>query len=253
MTIMGRTDTHFLHRGTERGCRRCTASRPNLTSVSHPVRVGHRIHHAIEGYAAGIVRLIGQSYGEDTVQRAWPEFNGGRGPPFCGYEANAELFFSWLFHRWTPMKTKGDAVEDETLYGVPPTRAYLDRGSHELNPLLRRYLNACLKTSPSFYEVLDCNRGLGFLARDVFVGSTYTVTEGLASTTLGRGEIVYAHLIPIEGGTLMDAVAPRSFPAQSKQWLLQSRRTRRALESTVETLLRLYFKLCLVLPQSMPS
>ena len=191
------------------------------------------------------MKLIGESYGEDTLQRAWPEFNGGPGQPFCGHEANAELFFSWLFHRWTPMKMKGDKLHDEMLYGIPPTRAYLYRSSHELNPLLRRYLQGCLKTVPAFYEVLECTSGLGIVARDVFFGTTHAVTEGLASTSLNRGDIVYAHLVPIEGITLMEAVAPRSFPVQSKRWLLQSRPREHLFEPMEERLLRLYLKLCI--------
>lgn len=54
----------------------------------HSVQWGHRLHCAIEGYAAGIVRLIGESYSQLTLQLAWREFNIGQGPqPFYGYDA----------------------------------------------------------------------------------------------------------------------------------------------------------------------
>lgn len=188
----------------------------------HSVQWGHRLHGAIDGYAAGIVRLIGESYGQHTVQRAWREFNIDAGlRPFSGYDANAELFYSWLFHKWTPARERGHEVRDEALYGVPPTRAYLNYRSLSLNPLLRMYLEACLATSPRFYEVLDCEPGLGFHARDVFSDATSTVSEALASTSLEEGDILYAHLIPIGQITVMEAVSPQSFPPQSKRRLLQ--------------------------------
>jgi hypothetical protein len=95
----------------------------------------HRIQGAVDGYAAGIVRLIGESYGRDTVQQAWQEFTSGAGETFCGDDPHTELFFSWLFHRWSPTRAKGNRVKDFSLYGVPPTRAYLNRNSSHLVPL----------------------------------------------------------------------------------------------------------------------
>jgi hypothetical protein len=176
------------------------------------------------------------------VQTAWREFNIGQGRPFCGYDANAELFYSWLFHKWAPVRERGDRVRDETVYGISPTQAYLNRGS-ALNPLLRLYLEACLATSPRFYEVLGCEPGLSFLAREVLTGAPYTVIESLASTSLKRGDILYAHLIPIGQLTLMEAISPRSLPPQSKRRLLELCRERRAPEEGGPELRRIYFTL----------
>ena len=125
----------------KRDQRRCRSRR--LRHVERPpIQWGHRLHMAIDGYAGGIVRLIGESYGQNTVQMAWHEFNIGRsGQSFYGFDVNAELFYSWLFHKWAPDREEGHEVCDEAFYGVPPTRAYLDRYSASLNPRLRTYRN----------------------------------------------------------------------------------------------------------------
>lgn len=201
---------------------RCRTHQTAHPARAHLVQWGHRLHRAIEGYAADIIRLIAERYGQDTVQSAWREFNIGAGrQPFCGYDANAELFYSWLFHKWKPAREQGHTVRDETVYGVPPTRAYLDGRSTSLNPLLRMYLEACLATSARFYEVFDCKAGLSFRARDVFTETACVVSEALASTSLQEGDILYAHLIPIGQITIMEAISPRSFPQHSKHQLLQ--------------------------------
>ncbi len=211
-----------------RGLKRCERDRPQPSARQHPVQWGHRLHAAIEGYASGIIRLIGESYGRQTVQRAWQEFNINKiGRPFSGYDANAELFYSWLFHKWTPAREQGHELNDAALYGVPPTRAYLDRNMVSLKPLLRMYLETCLATSPAFYEILDCEAGFGFRARDVFTDVICTVHETLASTSLKAGDILYAHLIPIGEITLMEAISPQSFPPKSKRQLLQLHGNRR--------------------------
>ena len=242
---MGLEAIDFAHCRDNRSLPRCRRVSRSPTTLRHPVRVGHRLRCAIDGYGTGIVQLIGESYGQHTVQTAWGEFNIGLGEAFHGYHVNAELFYSWLFHRWAPARERGHEVRDEALYGVPPTRAYLDRLSSSVNPLLRLYLEGCLATVARFYEVLDCDAGSGFHARDVFTGSVSIVSEALASTSLERGDIFYAHLIPIGQITLMEAISPCSFPPQSKSRLLQLRPQQRnhAQDSEGPELRRIYFSL----------
>ena len=189
------------------------------------------------------MHLIGQYYGQRTIQAAWREFNIGGGiQPFCGYDINAELFYSWLFHKWTPAREEGHEVRDKAFYGVPPTRAYLDCKS-SLNPLLRTYLETCLSTYTRFYEVLDSAAGVGFQASDVLMGTTYTVTEALASASLKKGDILYAHLIPMGEVTLMDAISPRSFPPQCKGRLLGLHKGRKFPRNEGRELREVYFSL----------
>jgi len=203
----------------------------------------HRIRGAVDGYALEIVRLIGESYSADTVQQAWVEFTIGAGEVFDGDDPHTELFFSWLFHRWSPSREKGNSVDDSSLYGVPPTRAYLDRSSRQLDPLLRLYLEACLATSPGFYEVFNCKPYVGFQARDVVTGQECQVSEDLASISLNDGEIMFAHLVPIEGTTMLEAISPVSFPPEFKRRLVQLARSRTLRKSGPPDLREVYFVL----------
>jgi hypothetical protein len=202
----------------------------------------HRIRGAVAGYAAGIVQLIGESYGMETLQQAWQEFTLGDIREFRCNDPHAELFFSWLFHRWSPTREKGSRVGDCSLYGVPPTRAYLDRKAEQLHPLLRRYLEICLITSPGFYEVADCTPNVGFVARDVMSGIECQVSEELASTSLTNGTIMFAHLVRMDDTTMLEAISPVSFSPDVKG------RLRRlcissACQSATQELRALYFAL----------
>ena len=202
-----------------------------------------RIRRAVDGYASAIVRVIGESYGKDSVQQAWREFTIWGGGSFFGDDPNAELFFSWLFHRWSPVLKGGHKIDDGSYYGVPPTRAYLARNSSGLNPLQRRYLEACLEARFSFYEILDCKPHIGFKARDVLAEREVEVSEGMASTTLKNGDIVFAHIVPIDGTAMMEAISPFSFPPTLKTQLIELRRRRKWNKSADLPLRRLYFRL----------
>ena len=203
----------------------------------------NRIRGVTNGYANGIVRLIGESYGRCTIQQAWSEFTDGVGEDFDCDDPNAELFFSWLFHRWFPTREKGSHVNDRSLYGVSPTRAYLDRGAKSLDPLLRCYLESCLATSPGFYETFNCTPDVGFTARDVLTGVEWDVSEGLASASLADGEITYAHLVSVEGTTLLEAISPVSFSPRVKRRLTRLRRCGRSFHGGPRELRELYFRL----------
>ena len=202
-----------------------------------------RIRRAVDGYATAIVRVIGESYGKDSVQRAWHEFTIWGGGPFLGDDPNAELFFSWLFHRWAPALEEGHKIDDGSCYGVQPTRTYLTRHSSGLNSLQRRYLEACLEARFGFYEIRDCNPHVGFKARDVLAEREFEVSEGMASTTLKNGDIVFAHIVPIDGTAMMEAISPFSFPPTLKTQLTELRQRREWDKRADLALRRLYFRL----------
>ena len=188
-----------------------------------------RIRAAVDGYASSIVRLIGESYGPDAIQRAWPEFRLRDDLTFSVDDPHAELFFSWLFHRWRP----------EGKRGTPPTRAYLAAHAGSLDPLLQGYLEACLVTRFGFYQVLECRPGEGFDVRDLLTARELEVNEALASDSLTSGEIIFAYLPSVDGIVLVDAIAPFSFPAS----FATSIRGDRSRSLTDRSLRKLYFAL----------
>ncbi len=217
-------------------------------------QASRRIRRAAEGYATAIVRIIGESYGKDSVQNAWREFTIGSRNEFLGDDPNAELFFSWLFHHWSPDSKGFDKIDDESCYGVPPTRAYLTRHASELDPLRRRYLEACLAARFSFYEISDCKPHIGFRTRDVQAGDEAEVSEGMASTSLQNGDIVYAHIVSVDGTAMMEAISPISFPPTLKAELTTLCRHRKWVDRPDLPLRRLYFRLlesycCLPIPR----
>ncbi len=202
-----------------------------------------RIRSAVDGYAHEIIRVIGEFYGPDSVQHAWQEFIGDKSARFSADDLNVELYFSWLFHLWSPTPEKRNRVYDKALYGVSPTRAYLARAPSKVDPLLRKYLEACLVSRPAFYEVDHCEPLIGFWAQDVSTKTELEVREGLASTSLKDGDIVFAHLVSIEGITVVDAISPLSFPSRIRRPLFKLCKAIRGRERGAVELRNLYFSL----------
>jgi len=201
----------------------------------------HRFHTLVAEHATAIMRLIIASCSRTTLQQAWQEFTFGHGGKFAGDDLNSELFYSWLRHRWFPRRGTRAA---RSLCGQSPTRAFLARASTSVDPLLRRYLNACLATPCGFHEILDCTPHRSFVARNVLTETELEVKDALASVSLREGDLLYAHIVPLGDAAVLEAIAPFSFPADWKALLLE-RCARRELHEPQESPLRhIYFELC---------
>jgi hypothetical protein len=202
-----------------------------------------RVRAAIDGYAGDMLHFIAKCYGVDAIQQGWFEFTMGKSEEFVQGEPNSELFFSWLFHVWSPQKLKGNVISDATLYGVPPSRAYLERRAGRLHPLLRRYLEACLIAPFGFHEICECEPGVGFTTQDLLTGAELNVRERSGSAPLARGDIIFGQIVALSGIAMVEALAPFSFPPSYKIHLIQVR-TRPELKHSSDLALRtLYFSL----------
>ena len=113
--------------GSGKKYKQCCLGRDSASVVDLTDRNWRQMREAIDGYAAAVLRFIGESYGKESVQQAWREFTIGASEEYVQGDPNTELFFSWLFHRWKPDSKKGNEIADSSLTGVAPTRAYLNR------------------------------------------------------------------------------------------------------------------------------
>jgi hypothetical protein len=229
--------------GSGKKYKQCCLGHDNASGVDPADRLWRQMREAIDGYAASMLRFIGESYGKDALQQAWLEFTIGASDEFVQGDPNTELFFSWLFHRWKPDSQKGNRIADRSLNNVVPTRAYLNRRASRLSPLLCRYLEICLATPFGFHEILDCQPGVGFTTKDVFSGAVLNVRERSASATLKDGEIIFAQIVPVQSIAMVEAVSPFSFPPIFKTHLIHVRQRSELREHPDLALRGLYFSL----------
>lgn len=229
--------------GSGRKYKHCCLGNEGAPVVDLADRIWRQMREAIDGYAVAMMRFIEESYGGDAVQQAWLEFTMGASEEFVPGAPNTELFFSWLFHRWKPGSYKGNEIADRSLNDVVPTRAYLDRRSARLSPLLDRYLQTCLATSFGFHEILNCQPGIGFTTKDVFSGKLLDVRERSASSILKDGEIIFGLVVPVQSIALVEALAPFSFPPIFKAHLIHVRQRNELQEHPDMALRSLYFAL----------
>jgi len=208
--------------GSGKKFKNCHA-RAMQVAASGPDLTWKRIRRALDGFPDMMLRFVRSVYGPDALHEGWEEFDVWRdGPGFDPDTPHMQVFMPWFFHHWAP-DPHGTDITDATLHDRSPTAVLLERRGRRLDPLLRRYLEACVATPFSFHEVLHCQPGVGFRARDIFLGGEREVLERSASETMEVGGAFYGLLVTCDGVTLMEACGPLSIPPAEKISLIELR------------------------------
>jgi hypothetical protein len=132
------------------------------------------------------------------------------------------LFFPWLFHVWRPL-TGETEVKTRCLHSIPPTQAYLIARSKSIDPLLYRYLSACLDSPFGFFEVESVDPGHGMQMREILTEVSYSVLERGASMTLQPGDTLYGMVVECDGVAMLEASAPIAIPTSLKPLIVEER------------------------------
>jgi hypothetical protein len=164
------------------------------------------VRRAIDGLPRQLGRFIAEVYDAEAVEEAWDEFTLWEGVEFDPESPLMAIFMPWLYHSWEP--DPYETIVEESLHGRPPARVFLERRAARLDPLLQRYLQECLASPFSFHEILRCDRGRGFRARDGITGEEHEVLERSATESMSAGDILFGQLVPIDGIVLLEACSP---------------------------------------------
>lgn len=204
-----------------------------------PEAVWRKVRRLLDGLPQKMFEFIEQTYGRRAIDEAWGEFTLQEDETrrFDPETPHLQAFLPWFFYRWRPISGES-GVGDASLHGRVPGRVLLEREGRWFDPLLRRYVEACLATPFSFYELMSVESGTGFRARDVFTGGELDVLERSASRSMRAGQILYGQLVTVDGATLMEACGPFPFPRRMKLDLIDLRKDMHLESSpvTAETL-----------------
>lgn len=196
-----------------------------------------RVRRATEKLGAGLLREAERHFGPAAIGEAWEEFHGFEiDEPFDDQSPYLPLFFTWFLHDWLP--DPHDTEVPEAAQGVAVAQAYLGRLGDRLDPLTRRYVEACCATPFSFHEVIDCRPGHGFGLRDVLLGTEVEAIEKRGSQFVEPGDLLFAKVVAIEGIALVEGMGPVAIPPARKPAIIELRKQLGTQESLfgVETL-----------------
>ena len=210
--------------GSGKKYKHCCLRAAISSSDSSDALAWRRVRRALDEFAMASTMLpfVAETYGPDALEEAWEEFSGAE-EPFDPETPHIQVFMPWFFHRWTPDPYSTEVV-DTALHERSPTALFLERKGARLEPVIRRYLGSCLNAPFSFHEILRCDPGHGFQARDLFTGEEHAVLERSASQGMQSGDIVFGQLVTAEGITILEAASLCFIPPIYKIELIDFRK-----------------------------
>jgi len=161
-------------------------------------------------------------YGEGVIAEAWDEFSLWQEVPM-DMEKEPEMdspFLPWFLFNWQPDNTE---QKEEHLPEMPIAEHYLRHNEDRLGPLERRFIQETCSRHFSFYVVLNLEPGRSLTLRDLFCRQEVTVWEKQASSTLRRGDTLFARTISLDGVSIMFGCAPFAIPASFQPALIDAR------------------------------
>jgi hypothetical protein len=189
----------------------------------------HRLRRFNDSLSTPLLDFAMDVFGPEALQEAWAEFTLWEGSAFDPHTPHMQVFMPWFYYDWTPdpneTPLKPGAPMDQTIVG-----AFLEGQGKNLDPIERRYLDACLDAPFSFHEVVTCHPGSGFVLRDVFTGEEVEVTERTGSQGAQPADILFAKIVRIEHLSLLDGCAPVLIPPGRKAPIIELRRWMKSLE-----------------------
>jgi hypothetical protein len=165
--------------------------------------VWQRLRRLLDEHNRDMLRFVSNVYGRVAFDEAWRRFAADEETEFHPESRDIPLFMPWFYHRWSPSRGTS-RVPDASLHGVVPTREYLRR-KRQLDPLLREYLESCLASPFSAFEILQADAGRGLLMKDLLTGEEQDVTERSASAMTEEGDVVFGQVAGAGGVTLLEA------------------------------------------------
>lgn len=189
-----------------------------------------RLRRAIEPLPVELLRFSGDYFGPMGLAEAWDEFTGWEDVPFDARSPHIPVFMPWFFHNWTP-DLPDTEVRMEARAELTAAQAYLARKGRRLDPLARRYLEACVGAPFSFFDASACEPGRGFTLRDILTGEECRVTERSASRSVHAGDVLFAKIARLEGLAVMEACSTVIIPPDRKLPVLELRKHMREAEA----------------------
>jgi hypothetical protein len=211
--------------GSGRKFKHCCLRGGNAALEAPAALTWRRMRRALDEFAMGktLLEFVVRTYGASAPHEAWAEFS-GEDEPFDPDTPHVALFMSWFFHRWSPDPHEASSTVNPALHERIPTQLFLERAARRVDPVVRRYLEACLEAPFSFHEILSCNPGSGFRARDLFTSEEREVMERSATAGMEAGDILFGQLVDAEGITMMESAGACFIPPNRKIGLIDLRK-----------------------------
>lgn len=209
--------------GSGKKYKHCCMGRDEEAATSPEDLLWRRLRRAIDSLSSELLRFADGYFGHEGLLEAWDEFTLWEGVPFDAASPHIPVFMPWFCYNWMP-DPHDTEIRAEARGEFTAAEAYLRKKGKSLDPLARRYIEACVAAPLSFYDVVACEPGHGFTLRDIITGEECRVSERSASGSVQAGDILFAKIARLDDIALLEACSTVIIPPDRKGPILELRK-----------------------------
>ncbi|MHB8169431.1 MAG: SEC-C metal-binding domain-containing protein [Thermoleophilia bacterium] len=183
-----------------------------LASVEQSDYTWRKMCRTEDGLISALLQHADRRYGKHAMREAWDEFSLWEDVPMDpGTQMELEAaFIPWFVYNWIP-----DNAEKEKRDHLPEIQIALSylAENKAVEPFAQRLIQEACSRQFSFFMVSELQPGRSLTLRDMFLKRDTLVLERTASASLHRGDIIFAHVVTLDGTSIMTGCAPVVIPA----------------------------------------
>ncbi|MBI4194079.1 MAG: SEC-C domain-containing protein [Betaproteobacteria bacterium] len=209
--------------GSGKKYKHCCMGRDEEAAASPEDLHWRRLRRAIDSLPTDLLRFADAYFGHAGLLEAWDEFTLWQDVPFDAESPHIPVFMPWFYYNWKPDPVETQ-VNADARSELTAAEAYLRKKTRHLDPLVQRYIEACVAAPLSFYDVVTCEPARGFALRDIMTEEACRVTERSASRSVQPGDVLFAKIARLDDLAVMEACAPVVIPPDRKAPILELRK-----------------------------
>jgi hypothetical protein len=170
-------------------------------------------------------------YGKEAIDEAYDEFflfeavNG-----FDPHSLELPVFIPWFFNQWYPDAEISSLMEAPE---IPPAQSLAETGE-DLSSEELKHLLECLKTSFSFFEIIDIVLNRSLKLKNILTEEYHNVSERKGTHGVQAGDIFFGQVIAMDDLEILQACAPIVIRPDLKIHIIELRKKMRKKNRVID-------------------
>jgi hypothetical protein len=153
--------------------------------------------------------------------------------------AHEQMLYPWYLFNWIHLPDEEEEEEGDTtpagLEEKTIAASYQKSKGANLDPLERRLINAIEGRPFTFYEIIDCQPGIGYRVKDFFLGDVIDVKEKMGSENVQKGDLLFGRVATIDAISMLFGSGSIIIRPTWKPYLIQFRTWLQGEETPITT------------------
>ena len=180
-----------------------------------------RLRREVDSLTLIIMEFMSEHYEKSFIQDMWNDFYEDK--TFDPEVPQNQVFFPWMFFKWTPKNAHRPIAKDSFLSDKTPGEVLIHKWPHRLTEFQKEYITKAVNSPFSFFDIVKVTSGESMTIRNILTSEELDVIEKKGSTSVRPGDIIFCMPVSINNMTVLESLAPIIIRPEDKLYIVKTR------------------------------